>query len=425
MPVALGLFVQIFAFSCFAQSAEPQLPVVTLRDALTRALEANPNLRGQRFNLNAAEARIGQAALRPPLELGVDVENILGTDRLSTFDDAEVSLSLGTVLELGDKRARRIDSARSERDLLLTESDAQRLDIMSEVARRFIRVAMLQEELDLAARRLDLANRTRENVNQRVTAARSPQLEGRNAVIAATKAEIEHRQAESALRQGWAQLTALWGGDTTYSGRITADLFAMPNVGEFGALTSMLAQNPDILRFASERRIQDARLRLAQSMRTPDVAVSAGLRRLQGDRSNAFILSASVPLGTGSRAAPYVTEAMNLRDGLQYREQAARAELTATLFVAWEQLGQSRREVEQLLSVAVPQADEAQKLAEDGYRVGRFSLLELITAQQQLADLQRQAIDAAAAFHESLLEIERLTGRSAADRDPSSNVGKP
>lgn len=424
LPIAVGLFVQVLAFSCYAQTATPQ-PVTTLRDALARALEANPNLRGQRFNLNAAEARIGQAALRPPLEIGVDVENILGTNRLSTFDDAEVSLSLGTVLELGDKRARRIDSARSERDLLLTESDAQRLDIMSEVARRFIRVAMLQEELDLAARRLDLASRTRENVNQRVTAARSPQLEGRNAVIAATRAEIEHRQAESALRQGWAQLAALWGGDTPYPGRVTADLFAMPNVGEFNALTSMLEQNPDILRFASERRIQDARLRLAQSLRTPDISVSAGIRRLQGDRSNAFILSASVPLGSGPRAAPYVTEAMNLRHGLQFREQAARAELTATLFVAWEQLGQSRKEVEQLLTVAVPQADEAQKLAEDGYRVGRFSLLELITAQQQLADLQRQAIDAAAAFHESLLEIERLTGRSAADRDPSSNAGKP
>jgi cobalt-zinc-cadmium efflux system outer membrane protein len=382
-------------------------------------------MRGQRFSVGAADARIDQAALRPPIELGVDAENVLGTNRLSTFDDSEITLRLGTVLELGGKRSNRITAAQSERELILSQNDAERLDLLAEVARRYIRVVMLQEELDLATRRLDLARKTSDSVSQRVTAARSPQLEGRNATIVVSRAEIEHRQAESAVRQAWAQLASLWGGDTTYPGRVSADLFAMPAVGDYTALTAALERNPDILRFASERRIQDARLRLAQSLRTPDVTVSAGVRRLQGDRSNAFLLSASIPLGSASRATPYINEAQSLRNGLQFKEQAVRAELMGTLYVALEQLAQSRQEVETLLKVAVPQADEAQKLALAGYNVGRFSLLELITAQQQLADLQRQAIDAAASFHESLLEVERLTGRSAADRDLSSNAGAP
>ena len=423
----LGIIVLLFAFNCYAQSASPAdtRPVTTLREALTRAQEANPNLRGQRFAIGAADARIDQAALRPPVEVGIEAENILGTNRLSTFDDSEITLRLGTVLELGGKRGRRIESARSERDLILTQNDAERLDLLAEVARRFIRVAMLQEELDLAKRRLDLANRTLQGVDQRVKAARSPRLEGNNAAVAVNRAEIEYQQSESALRQAWAQLAALWGGDTIYPGRISADLFAMPTTGDFSAMSALLERNPDIIRFASERRIQDARLRLAESQRTPDVTLSAGVRRLQADRSNAFVLSASIPLGSGSRAVPYIAEAQSLRSGIQYKEQAVRAELMSTLFVALEQAAQSRQEVQKLLSVAIPQADEAQRLALDGYNVGRFSLLELITAQQQLTDLQRQAIDAAASFHESLLEVERLTGTSAADRDLSSNTGKP
>lgn len=427
LPLLCGLFVLLLGFNSYAQtSASPDTrPITTLRDALTRALEANPNLRGQRFAVSAADARIDQAGLRPPFELGVDAENVLGTNRLSTFDDSEISLRLGTVLELGGKRSNRITAAQSERDLILTQNDAERLDLLAEVARRYIRLAMLQEELDLATRRLELATRTRDSVTQRVSAARSPQLEGRNAAIVVSRAEIERLQAESAVRQAWAQLASLWGGDTNYPGRVSADLFAMPAVGAFAALSATLESNPDILRFASERRVQDARLRLAQSLRTPDVSLSAGIRRLQGDRSNAFLLSASIPLGSGSRATPYINEAQSVRNGLQYKEQAVRSELMATLFVALEQLSQSRQEVDTLLKVAIPQADEAQKLALEGYNVGRFSLLELITAQQQLADLQRQAIDAAASFHESLLEVERLTGRSAADRDLSNNVGTP
>ncbi len=423
----LGIFVLLIAFNSSAQSppSADTRPVITLRDALGRALEANPNLRSQRFAVSAADARIDQAALRPAFELGVEAENILGTNRLSAFDDSEVTLRLGTVLELGGKRGRRIDSARSERELILTQNDAERLDLLAEVARRFIRVATVQEELDLAKRRLDLADRTRRGVNQRVSAARSPRLEGNNATVAANRAEIEFEQAESALRQSWAQLSSLWGGDTAYPGRVAADLFAMPTTGDYAALSALLERNPDIIRFASERRIQDAKLRLAESLRTPDVTLSAGVRRLQADRSNAFVLSASIPLSSGSRAAPYISEAQSLRGSLQHKEQAIRSELMATLFVALEQLAQSRQEVQKLLQVAIPQADEANKLALDGYNVGRFSLLELITAQQQLTDLQRQAIDAAASFHTSLLEVERLTGTSAADRDLSNNAGKP
>jgi cobalt-zinc-cadmium efflux system outer membrane protein len=199
----------------------------------------------------------------------------------------------------------------------------------------------------------------------------------------------------------------------------------MPSLDDYPPLSILLEKNPDIVRFATERRVQDAKLRLAESQRTPDVTISAGVKRFQNDRSNAFMLSASIPLGSESRAAPYVSEALSLRDGVMYREQARRAELQSTLFVALEQAKQARKETESLLKRAIPQASEAQTLAEQGYGVGRFSLLELVTAQQQLTDLQRQAINAAASFHQSLLEIEHLTGRSAADRISSNDAGSP
>ncbi len=427
-PVPWGLRLPLLAAVAIFSFVSPgfaQTGTLTLKDALTRAVEASPALRSQRFAVSAAAARIDQARLRPAFELGVEAENILGTNRLSVIDDAEVTLRLGTVVELGDKRGRRIDAATAERDLALTQNDGERLDIMAEVARRFIRLVQAQEERNLAARRLELAERTERAVGQRVQAARSPRLEGQNAAIATGKARIDQSQADSAVRRAWAELAAGWSGDITAPQSASADLFAMPGVAGYPVLASAIERNPSILRFASERRVQEAKLRLAQSQANPDVTVSAGIRRLQGDRSNAMVLSASIPLGSGARAQPYISEAMSLRDQIPLKEQAARAELLGTVYVAAEKATEARKEAEALLSTAVPQAAEAQKLAEDGYTVGRFSLLELITAQQQLTDLQRQAIAAAVAFHESLLEIERLTGRSAADRDNPNSTGTP
>ena len=397
---------------------------LTLRNAMQRALDANPSLRGQRFGVNAASARVDQAAQRPPIEIGIEAENILSPNRLSQADQPDITLRLGTVIELGSKRARRMDAATSERELVLTQNDSERLDVLAEVARRFIRVVTAQEEYNLAVRRLELAQQTGQTVEQRVNSARSPKLEGSNAAIAITKAQIEQEQAASAIRQTWSQLASLWGSSGADVGRVFAELFVMPALADYTALSALIDRNPDILRFASERRVQEAKLRLAQAQRTPDVTVSAGYRRFIDDHSSALVLSASIPLGTSSRASPFISEAQSLRQGVEYKEQAARAELLSTLQVALEQTEQSRREVQALLSTAIPKASEAQSLAEQGYQVGRFSLLELITAQQQLTDLQRQAIDAAASFHESLLEVERLTGRSAADRD-NSTVGTP
>jgi cobalt-zinc-cadmium efflux system outer membrane protein len=406
-------------------TGQAQTEPVTLKDVITRVLDTNANIRSQRFALNAAEARVGQAALRPAIEVGIEAENILGTNRLSTFDDAEITLRLSTVLELGGKRDSRIQSARMERSLVAVQQDAAKLDILAEAARRFIRVAQLQEDVNLTKRRLDLAVRTRKAVDERVNAARSPKLEARNAAIAADRAQIEYSGAISDLTQARGQLVALWSGDVTAAPEVTADLFAMPSAADYGALAQMIDHNPDILRFVSERRLQDTKLRLAEAQRTPDLTVSAGFRRLQADRSNALVLSASVPFGSGARAAPYIAEARELQSGAQYHEQAARTELLATLFVAVEQLRQSRGEVTTLLSSSVPSAAEAVRLADEGYQVGRFSLLELTTAQEQLTALQREAIQAAAAYHTALLEIERLTGHSAAERDNSNTPGSP
>lgn len=127
-PLLCGFFVLLSGLNSYAESpASPDpRPTTNLRDALSRALEANPSLRDQRFAVSAADARIDQAGLRPPLELGVDAENVLGTNRLST--------------------------------LILTQNDAERLDLLAEVARRYIRGVMLQEELELATRRLRSRN---------------------------------------------------------------------------------------------------------------------------------------------------------------------------------------------------------------------------------------------------------------------------
>ncbi|MBL8643976.1 MAG: TolC family protein [Rhodospirillaceae bacterium] len=389
---------------------------ITLRNAVARVLDANPKLNGQRFALASADARIGQAALRPAYELGIEAEDILGTDRLSTFNDSVITLQLSTVLEFGGKRASRVAAAERERDLMLSELDAEKLDTMAEVARRFIRLAAAQQQVAMAAQSLDLAGNTSKVVRQRVSAGRGPAAEDRNADIALARAEIETLRANTAVAQAWESLAAMWSGGGSVPAEAVADLFTLPQLQSLAVLEDLLRQNPSLARFATERRVHEAKLRLAEAAASTDLTLGAGVRRLVGDRSNAFVVSLSMPLGAGGRAAPYTAEARSNLQQVDAREQSARAELAATLRSFHHDAALRAAEIGLLKDKAIPQAESANTLTRSGFAAGRFSLLELLSSQQQLVEVQRAAIEAAVAYHNALIEIERLTAAPATEQ---------
>jgi cobalt-zinc-cadmium efflux system outer membrane protein len=386
-----------------------------LQDAIRLTLERSPRLQGHRFTLNAAAARRDAANLRPPLEVSLDVENILGTGPLSAFDDTEATLRLGTVLELGGKRAGRIGVAESERDLIANTQDTERLDMLAEVTRRFIDALRAQEEIKLAERTSALAARTADLVKARITAGRAPSTERSSADLAVLRAASAGEQAAADAREAWAKLSAAWGETPERGGTALGSLFALPAVGDFATVATLLERNPALARFAKERRLQEANLRLADASRSPDVTVSGGIRRLQALRAQAAVLSVSVPLGSAARSGPRAAEARNALSAVDYAEAAQRNELRATLFGLHQQLAVKRKQFEVIRAEALPLAERAVKDTEDGFRAGRFSFVELTTAQRQALDLHQDAIAAAAAFHLLFLELERLTGQSAPD----------
>ena len=85
-------------------------------------------------------------------------------------------------------------------------------------------------------------------------------------------------------------------------------------------------------------------------------------------------------------------------------------ELHANLFELYQELLHARTETQSLREKVRPQAEAMFKTTSEGYRAGRFSLLELADAQIQLIELEREAIRSAAQFHTLMIDIKRVTG---------------
>lgn len=394
-------------------AADSSVPV-TLGQAVTAALAGNPGLRSFQFELKAQHARRDAAALRPAPELGLELENFLGTGEYRGADSLEATLALSQVVELGGKRQARIDAAEAGLNLVDAERQAAQLDVLAEVTRSFIEAATWQERLELARRGVALAEQGVLAAQRRINAGRSPDTELDRAQVALDRARLGERRAAAELKAAYRLLSATWGSaEPLINGEpfdsVQASLLDLPPVPGFGELASRLETNPDFLRFASEARLRDAEIRLASSLRKPDLTLGGGIRRFQDTRDEALVAFISVPLFAGRNTRPLIAEAEAGRGLVDARKEAALASARAALYQLHQALSVAVAEVQTLKQDVLPRAEKALRGTEYAHQRGRYGYLELADAQAEYLDLQMALIDAAADAHRLRVEIERLS----------------
>jgi len=289
---------------------------------------------------------------------------------------------------------------------------AKRADLLAEVARRFVRVLADQERLAASGRATSLAEYSRDAVQARIKAgAASPILLSR-AEISLARARIDEEHAEHELASSRVALASLWGERHAHFAAVRGDLYSLPSLEPLATYQQRLEANPEVLAVAAESRVLDSRLRLARAQRTPNITFNAGVRRLEALDDQAFVAGFSVPLGAAARAQPELSMLNAQRAHLNLTGQARLLELNATLFELYQELSHTRVEAHALRGDIRPQAQRVVRATDEGYRAGRFSLIELADAQRQLLEIERDAIRAASEFHTWLIDLERLTGAS-------------
>jgi outer membrane protein, heavy metal efflux system len=395
-----------------AGAASPVAPgeALTLIRAIELAATHSPSIAALTAETEALAARSEAEALPPAIQVESELENFAGSGDASGTDLLESTVRLSRVVEFGNKAALRRRLGSAELGRLAAEQQLVRAELSTEVARRFIHVLSDQTMLATAKRATELAQTARDVARERVTAgASSPAALGR-AEIALARSQIAQEHAEHELASSRVKLSILWGDTAAAFGLVSGELFALPPLESLDAYRARLDASPELTRFASEAQVQDARIRLARAQRAPDVAIAAGVRRLEQFGDEALVASFSVPLGTRRRADLQERAARADRTRVDMNREARRLELHATLFDLYQEVLHARTQAQTLHAQVRPQAEAMLATTNEGYRAGRFSLLELADAQLQLIEVEREATEAAASFHTLMVEIRRLVG---------------
>lgn len=386
---------------------------VSLQDAVALALVQSPELATFAWELRAREARMLQAG-RPPnpviTTLAQDLGGRTGLTGAADPIQAQATIELSQLIELGGKRAARQRQAASTRDLAAWDYETARIDVLTRVTRAHLDVLASQEAVALAEQTTNVIEQVQQAVGLRVTAGVVSPIEQTKADVAVAAVRIESDRARRTLDADRRRLAALWGSSSARFQSAAGDLRSLPPVPTFAELQERLSQNPDLARWAAEIAQREAALAVERSKRVPDVAVIGGYRRYPEIDSNAFLISASVQLPLFDRNRGGIQEA-RARVSKAYEEQrAAQARVTAMLAEAYRALSSAKDDVSAFASSVLPGARSAFEAIGEGYRLGKFGYLDVLDAQRTFVSAGGQYLRALSDYHKAAAEVERLIG---------------
>ena len=403
---ALALCMGTWLLANIAVAGEP----LSLAEAMRKTLDNHPVLQVFAYREEALAGRRETSALRPGFEIGTEVENFAGSGTTTGFDEAELTVSLSSVIELGSKRQARLASIDAQSGLLQTRRQVQALDVLGAMATQYIAVLALQERLVLAQDTEALAEETVATVKARVDAGAAPDAELLRVQAARSQARLTASQIARELDVAKVALASFWGERRAHFPPVQGDLFAFGAATDFAPLYQRATESPGIQIYASEERLREAAIQLAKSRNKSDLRWSLGMRRLQGPGDSALVASVQLPLFAGRRNRGEVAVALAERNEVAIRREQALNELYARLFEGFLTRAQSIEATRTLQEETVPALSQALATTQAAYESGRYSYLDLIAAQQALLDAKATLIDTAAAALQAGVVIEQLTG---------------
>lgn len=378
--------------------------VLTLRESVALALLHNPALSARGWDVRASEARAIQAGLSINPRMGYTAENLGGSDGNARFMRQTVRLS--QVIELADKRRKRVRLAQADQRLRAWDFEARRLEVVTLVARRHVQTVAARQRVELAERTLRLVTQVHDIVDQNAKAGVVPTSEREKSVVRVSIERIALERARHQLAAARQALASTWGGARPNFERAVGDLVERPVVPDLERLLPLTRNHPRLARWSDEIKLRRRALSLARSKAVPDVTAGAGVRHFPDADDVAVVLELSVPWPLFDRNQGRSLEARYALSRAMAMQREAEAALHAELVATHAVLASSAFALETLREQTLPAARSAFDAARDGFEKGVTDYLNVLDAERTLVDVERHLIDARERYHTSVAKLE-------------------
>ncbi len=387
---------------------------LTLNRVIAEVLLMSPELRAFSLEVRAREASTLQAGLWPNPQLQIQSEDVTGTGNFESLKNTQTTVQINQWIRLGGKIAKRERVAGLSKDLAEWDYEIQRMNVLTRTGQAFISVLKLQEQMRLAEDLVKLAESNYNTIAHRVESGKVSPIEAVKAKVALAKTRMNReklaRQMESAKRG----LATNWGERNAHFNKVKGDLFAISPLVSFESLLDRLEANPVLGRWATEMTHRQAQAEYADSQAIPDIQLQGAYRRIEELQTNTLVLGLSIPLNIFDRNQGGIQEAKHRYVKTEAEKQAVKLRLQTVLADSYNRLSVAHQQVTSLKSEVIPGAQTAFDAVQEGYRFGKFGLLDVLDSQRTLFESRSWYLDALGEYHKAVLEIERMLGEPLA-----------
>lgn len=456
--------------SAYAETASD----LTLRQAVQLTLQYNPELATYPWDVRAAEARMIQAGLRPNPELSLEVEDIqiggnTGATKARTwliagsgnidvareqiagalpgFREAQCTVTLSQVIELGGKRSRRITAVAREKTVAELDYEVARVKILAEMTKAYVQVVADQECLTLRSQLRDLAAQVRQATQARVESGKVSPLDLNRVQTEETRARIALEKSEKALLSSRIKLSSYWAETEPTFVRAAGNLNVPDKPPLPQELELRIETAPEIRRWTAEIEQRQAAVTLEKAQAVPDVTASLGWRvqrvaapdhsslgfgtqgiawtgtnvAAEDDIDHRLVAQVSVPLPIFNRNQGNIVEARSKLGKAEAELANGRNSLLSQLKILNQDLISIYNEWRAIADEIMPNVSQSFAGVEEGYRQGKFDLLDVLDAQEVLFKAKVDFVEAAQSYQKTLTEMEKLMGEPLAAQPRQGN----
>ena len=382
---------------------------LTIKEAAAKALLQNPTLSAFSLEKRVREAQTLQSGLLPNPRLEFGIGDAAGSGEFGGFDRSEMTVQLGQLIELGGKRAARVNASRISEKLADWNYNGKRLDVLTEVNKAFVEVLKAQHKVSLSEDLIELGNQFYNAVSERVRTGKVAPIEKTKAGVVLSTFKLEMKKVKMMLEQSRRKLSSTWGSTEPEFSSVIGDLFEISPIPPLEPLKQKISETPYLQRWETEQERGQAIVDLEQSKRIPDVTLKGGYRRLEQTNDNAITFGISIPLKFFNQNQGAISEAQNKLAKTKEERRAAELEISKAFLEAYQALVLAHSQASTLHSETISAAQKAFDAINEGYRFGKFGLLDVLDSQKTLFQTKEQYLDALAGYHKALAEVNRMT----------------
>jgi cobalt-zinc-cadmium efflux system outer membrane protein len=380
----------------------PAAAPLTFQAALELAAARNLGLEAARRQKAIREAQVRIARQYQNPDVAFDASR----------DAPHEAVTFSLPLEIGGKRARRIEVAKTEAGQADLDVRVEMRTLRRNLRQAFYGLLAADERARLERDNVSLLERVRQVTLTLYEEGAAPRLDARAADLGLARAKADSDLAASTRAAAQADLNAVLNQPAGQALAATGDLSEAGELPDLAAATALaLASNTDLLAAQQDAAVEERRLSLVKAERVPTPIFSVGgVFDAPGEFRAGVSGGVSVAVPLFNRGGGEIAQVRATLFQLAARRDAVRRSVENAVFGAVARIAAQRRQIEAYRTTIVPAATELAALAEESYKLGRSAVLAYFDAQRALRDVRREYLQALVDFQSAVADLEEVIG---------------